>query len=1056
MLFSNDKKTPAETKSRSWFGLMFGFRLGDDVRPLFETIALFVRMVASLFVTVGLFPKDHPAFTDSKVRLTMIEVVTTAWRSLVFDEQHLFQIFLFFSVLGGLALAAFFVIVFLFSLLAVPAHAATSTSTGMFVPSDTTNDWGLNWLNYTFLGQTIGFMDSTGSDVSGLGTDCGWRTGLSVALAYYSTGILVVAGVILLYQLLVMVADTAYHGTPMGRQANQVWAPIRLVVAIGLLVPVGSSSSTTTTSACSMGGLNTGQYIVVQVAKWGSGLATNVWEKFRTALLASSTSASSSCSDSVSYRYDGTILPSSDTDPNSPSCVHISPAVRNFAFGMISNLACMYIYNNALGSSATTAEKVTGNSTTHLFGDNMPGGADLCGGYKQLDVSKMPSSYQSVYEAQSTVLGTFIENMQTKVENIYLKVIPQTTEADAQDNVAPNSDDFYDAVLKLQENLDSATQTALKKVDQDIASQKMNSDSLLYKGGWLAAGAWFNDIAREQSQRSDAVNGALPQIIEPSIYARAKDDRDDTDIEISDKAVAASRIRESIAQSAVYNLKWFNGWLHGGLSTSKTKTMAAIEEQPMGAGSDRRGIDKVFGLVNAAGGAFGLWNSEGVLAVKFDKSRNPFQEVVAFGQSSVAAGLWMIAAGGGANLAGTAADILGGAAGSFAGAIVGAMGGVIMSIGTIFMMFGVLLGYWLPLSPFVRFFFGSLTWIIGVFEAVVAMPLFSLAHLNPKGEGLAGDNAKRGYYLIFNLFLRPVLMIFGLIAGYILFVLGVAFLNTMFIYAAKGATTMGGGSMPAFARMVYSIVYCALVYSLGNNCFKAVGMFPQHALAWLGGAGGAGHFENMGDHQLISSMAGYMGMQAISGNMQSLANMPKEAAGAAHTAHLTGKEKLASAEEQEMLRNMAKRLGLDANGLPAGGAGDPTARQQAGNGRQGEGSVEDAEERMQRVLASRGNAPDGDPSRTPGDTGQQMADNEEQPENPLARDAEDSTPPSSDLSTKAGNKQSPYRQMKNKQRATAPGRASSRNTGFSGRNPSRNRDGNSNNNPFDGGSSSSA
>ena len=52
-------------------------------------------------------------------------------------------------------------------------------------------------------------------------------------LAFYSDAILIIAAMILFYHLTAMVAETAHHGQVMGKRANQVWAPIRLVVAIG-------------------------------------------------------------------------------------------------------------------------------------------------------------------------------------------------------------------------------------------------------------------------------------------------------------------------------------------------------------------------------------------------------------------------------------------------------------------------------------------------------------------------------------------------------------------------------------------------------------------------------------------------------------------------------------------------------------------------------------------------------------------------------------------------------------------------------------------------------
>ena len=81
------------------------------------------------------------------------------------------------------------------------------------------------------------------------------QSALQHALSIYSGAVLVLAGMILLYHLLGMVAETAHTGKPMGR-ANQIYAPIRLVLAIGLLVPMAgglNGRSEHDGSCCKMG-----------------------------------------------------------------------------------------------------------------------------------------------------------------------------------------------------------------------------------------------------------------------------------------------------------------------------------------------------------------------------------------------------------------------------------------------------------------------------------------------------------------------------------------------------------------------------------------------------------------------------------------------------------------------------------------------------------------------------------------------------------------------------------------------------------------------------------
>ncbi|MBL4589836.1 MAG: hypothetical protein JKY11_07160 [Alphaproteobacteria bacterium] len=94
---------------------------------------------------------------------------------------------------------------------------------------------------------------------------------LHAMFSFYSTGLLIIGILIVIYYAIAITVETAQTGTPFGKRFNSVWAPLRLVVAIGLLVPLGS-------------GLNSAQYIVLYSAKMGSNLATNGWLTFNNAL----------------------------------------------------------------------------------------------------------------------------------------------------------------------------------------------------------------------------------------------------------------------------------------------------------------------------------------------------------------------------------------------------------------------------------------------------------------------------------------------------------------------------------------------------------------------------------------------------------------------------------------------------------------------------------------------------------------------------------------------------------------------------------------------------
>ena len=70
--------------------------------------------------------------------------------------------------------------------------------------------------------------------------------------------------------------------------------------------------------------------------------------------------------------------------------------------------------------------------------------------------------------------------------------------------------------------------------------------------------------------------------------------------------------------------------------------------------------------------------------------------------------------------------------------------------------------------PWVMWIAGVAGYLILVCEAMVAVPLWMLAHLTFEGDGLHGRGLA-GYELLFNILFRPVLMLIGLFLGYFIF-----------------------------------------------------------------------------------------------------------------------------------------------------------------------------------------------------------------------------------------------------------------------------------------------
>ena len=64
-LFGKDKTlNPAQPKRRSVLGILFNPEISASMRPLGRSASMFVKMVAIVFATNGLFPRNHPALMD--------------------------------------------------------------------------------------------------------------------------------------------------------------------------------------------------------------------------------------------------------------------------------------------------------------------------------------------------------------------------------------------------------------------------------------------------------------------------------------------------------------------------------------------------------------------------------------------------------------------------------------------------------------------------------------------------------------------------------------------------------------------------------------------------------------------------------------------------------------------------------------------------------------------------------------------------------------------------------------------------------------------------------
>ncbi|MER2520656.1 MAG: DotA/TraY family protein [Bdellovibrionales bacterium] len=909
LFFGNKKKKQDENGVTTGKVLNFMFNpFGSGFSPLGETLSYFSRILAYIFATYGLFPADHPVFKGGgrETVPTVGMVMATAWSRLKFTRDNIPQIFLFLGIVAGMAAA---VIAFFFSIASVmlgSANAAVPTQ-NYYSPVDSANDLSLGWIGFLFKGKEIpNYLDQFGQTVP---QSCIIQSALIVALGFYSNAILVVAAVILFYHLASMVVETAHHGQVMGKQANQIWAPIRLVVAIGLLVPIATYKAPQCPgfSASASAGLNSGQYIVIKIAEWGSNLASQVWKRFVLQL-----------ANDVSTANSGT-----------------PPMAQKAVYDTVMRIACVEaytMYTQGSGSSGddkdTCATPPVQKSLNPLkdaiieknipdqpkdavfkvydFGNAKLANDGVCGSYsfaptKPTNNAEMEGKVESAKNvARKAAYAALEQDATALVKNNLKYFIKSCVGGQDQDYIQKvDKNQLTDISLKYSTKL----MDEFSKGTKDFGEILKQIAEVSGSQGWVSAGAWFNTVARAQGAIME-VSGLLPATKAPNFS-------------LSGDPIMIANVHPA--------LQAFEKWLAAGppIPSSSGKTieeqaiLAAGEIQYKAGGireTSENTLDLILGVIDVIASYNKVWMSAMgespteseirtyggkeyggpgskafTLGVQFTDV-NPMAEVARLGhanietaytifdayyntnevlgvaqtiygaegglESSIGQGIGKLGAGWKSALASGAINLEGSLKTLFSnlsGQARQAISGVVGIICTVFLTAGVTLAYLLPMTPFFYFIFGVITWLVSLLEAIVCAPLVALAHLTPQGEGLPGAKAVGAYYFLFNIFLRPVLMVFALALGFLIFYLAASILNLFYIQAIVGAGGIAYGHA-MFGRLVYSILYCTVIYMAANSAFRIIDWLPGHAMKWMGGQ--SMQFQNMGDPSQLTSSVG--------------------------------------------------------------------------------------------------------------------------------------------------------------------------------------------------------
>lgn len=799
-------------------------------------------LIAIVLNSARLIPNNHQVLHGSSFgKFGVRQVLAIAANNITWSRNNIDQIAIFAAVLIGLILILIQAVLIALAAFTGTAFANPSAADSFFeTPSaNVQTDVALIFLEQVF-GPNLNIF---GAAAQPIGTPV--FTGLQAMLGLYSFATLVIAVIIVVYYILTVVAEAAQTGTPFGRRFNSVWAPIRLIVALGLLIPLGNN-------------INSAQYITLYMAKFGSGLGTQVWSIFTENITSASSvvsrPADASTTGLVSRIFLNEVCAASynQIEQGNNREITLLQALGNTSQAVGSANAMVQAAINAgqeaidiSWSNRTAGQNATDYTCGHItvsladfdlyrdgslvdqedrsgtgFWNWVFGGVDLAD-----RIGTVHSDIRAAYIDEISSIANAVRPAAQAIAEFKISVNATGALGDrgALDGAGiPGI--LQQAATTAHQNINLEIQTTFNSLTN---SEFAGSDAFeeMIRRGWGAAGLWYGNIAKINQKYLEAVNAAVPTL---------------------GTIVGTEEIPNPGFFSQLFGATRY-GLTGGGASDLEAALTLANSEY---AGSIASGVPPSSPLYadarlesahENAKGLFSqaiIWILGGsqVYDLKNNPQLDPMARLAGSGHAIITRSLGAFGVGAAAGAGGSLLSGVGKTPFTkFVGEAASALSSLLFALATIALVAGVFLAYIIPLMPFIYFAFAVIGWVLEIFEAIIAMPLWALAHLRIDGDGLPGAAAINGYHLLLAILIRPALIIFGLVGGYVIFGAAMFYLTTLYNSATSiTQQDIAGGSNGAVAIFVYTLVFAFLAYNIATAAFKLIDDVPRGILRWLG------------------------------------------------------------------------------------------------------------------------------------------------------------------------------------------------------------------------------
>ncbi len=710
-------------------------------------------------------------------------------------------------------------------------------------------------------------------------------------LQFYSMGIFWVGASVLIYFMIAVVAETAQTGTPFGQRFNKAWVPVRIILFFALILPVHTGTKFIT-STDSNAGLNGAQLITFYIVKMGSNFATNGWAYFNTGGVVAPPGAppipSANSANYLSQQRSIVAQPNIPEVNDLIQAVHVIQTCKQAYIlqGHAESNIQAYLVRPPLPQGITTPingppltpDAILLNTANYTqakdfnyqgnivirFGrlatqrPNLSGAPELQEHYAFLKGNVKPLCGDITIQIQ----GTSQPGADTIFQGYYNMLIVllndqgiidraecraaqtvETAKAPATCTILPDNA-WY--ISKIDQYKNIVRGAVINGLDAQTAGGIFNMPNNIMERGWAGASVWYNRIADMNGAVTTATLN-IPKISKiPLLMDIAASSNSRENKYVNAKKLYNQNMAEALGVNVLFDIE---------PNERKILTAMVITHKGWTANGSARAsnFDKPSGniVIDFINGVLG---TSGLFEMRKNTDVHPLAQLSTLGKGMMEATMRNAAYG----------AILGGVGGiankadfGFTDAMAKSASKFFFTMTLVSMGIASVLYYVLPFLPFIYFMFAVSGWVKSIFEAIVAMPLWALAHLRIDGEGMPGPGASNGYFLLLEIFLRPILIIFGFVASISIFSALVDVLNQIFDLVVANAGgydnefEVQGGTIPgepgivnfiskiSFSRgpvdqFFFTAMYAIICYLIGLASFKLVDLIPNNILRWMG------------------------------------------------------------------------------------------------------------------------------------------------------------------------------------------------------------------------------